>query len=254
MYHSVSDDEEPHCQPYFRLCTKRSIFRRHLEILKALGYRAISLGALMEEFSRAPTTDHQERLVVITFDDGFANNIDAAYPELANFGFTATVFLPTAYIGDERRHFLGRACLTWSEARDLLSAGFEIGSHTVNHPRLAEASPPTLVRELTDSKETIEDALGHRVIAFSHPYGFPSADRPYIRRYRDAVRSAGYECAVTTRIGCAQRTDSRFELPRLPANSADDEAFFRAKIVGDYDWLEILQSSYKCLKQAFSLR
>ena len=78
------------------------------------------------------------RAVVITFDDGFRDFYTAAFPVMQEHQFTATVFLPTAFIGEDRRSFKGAECLTWEEVRRLRRAGVQFGSHTVNHPRLVE--------------------------------------------------------------------------------------------------------------------
>ena len=76
------------------------------------------------------------RLAVITFDDGFRDFLTAAWPSLSEFGFTATVFLPTGSIAGQRATFQDRECLTWDEVRTLRREGITFGSHTVSHPSL----------------------------------------------------------------------------------------------------------------------
>ncbi len=75
--------------------------------------------------------------MVITFDDGFADFYTNAFPLLNRYGFSATVYLPTAYIGKSAREFKGVECLTWDQVRALDRAGVEFGSHTVSHPQLS---------------------------------------------------------------------------------------------------------------------
>jgi peptidoglycan/xylan/chitin deacetylase (PgdA/CDA1 family) len=248
MYHSVSEDPETGTPPYFRLAIPPALFRRHLGVLKEEGYEVTSLSAAANRL-RQPDTG-TARLAVITFDDGFQDFLLGAWPALRDFGFGATVFLPTAFIGDERRMFKNRACLTWREVEELHQSGIQFGSHTVHHPRLADLSEADLDRELGDSRRVLEERLCATVDDFAHPYAFPLADRDYAKRYDRAMRQAGYRQAVTTLIGRADAASDSLRLPRLPVNGADDPEFLRAKLRGAYDWLQVIQSAAKRLKRA----
>jgi len=87
-------------------------------------------------------------------------------------------------------------------------AGFEIGAHTVSHPRLTLLSDDQLEHEIVDSKHALEDIIGREVVSFSYPYG----DRD--ERVIEAVKAAGYKYAVSTRLGAAN-LDGVFEIPRV---------------------------------------
>src|SRR5437867_683972 len=82
-------------------------------------------------------------------------------PILHNYGFRATVFLPTACIADDRRSLNSRDCLTWREVRELHRLGVVFGSHTVTHRQLKVLTPETVEQEIRDSKVTLEHHLGH---------------------------------------------------------------------------------------------
>jgi peptidoglycan/xylan/chitin deacetylase (PgdA/CDA1 family) len=157
------------------------------------------------------------------------------------------MYLPTAFIGDEPIAFKGRECLTWGEVRELHQAGIEFGSHTVNHPELVKLAWPEIEAELRHSKSTIEQKLGAPVTSFAYPYAFPSAKQDFVRGFRDLLARAGYESSVTTGIGRAGITDDFLFLPRLPANSADDQSLFAAKLSGAYDWMALPQTITKKL-------
>ncbi|MGD1018614.1 MAG: polysaccharide deacetylase family protein [Verrucomicrobiia bacterium] len=249
MYHSISEGAESAVSPYYRTATRPSIFAQHMDLLRVEGYRVVSLQAGLTEFRSA--CGDREKTVVLTFDDGLRDFYTNAFPILQKHGQTASVFLPTAYIGDQPGHFKGQECMTWSEARELHEAGIEIGSHTVNHPRLYELGIDEIRAELANSKAVIEDRLGSAVVSFAYPYAFPGADRSFVRAFSDMVAQTGYRYCVTTALGCVKPGDDAHCLKRLPANSSDDAALFRAKLEGCYDWLGVPQRAFKSWKLRF---
>lgn len=244
MYHSISDDPEPERSDYYKTCTSPARFREHMQILKDERFTTTDLGSLL-----IPTDDSPPgRRVVITFDDGFEDFRTQAWPVLREYGFTATIFLPTNFIADERREFLEISCMTWSEVRDLKEQGVSFGSHTCSHPKLIELDHESLVAELAESRQVIQSQLGDSINTFAHPYAFPATDQGYVHRFRDAARDTGYKTCVTTAIGRFHRTDDPHTIKRLPVNNADDQDLFRAKILGHYDWLAKPQRLVKKLK------
>jgi peptidoglycan/xylan/chitin deacetylase (PgdA/CDA1 family) len=252
MYHSISDELEKNVSPYYRTATSPKLFAAHMELLRAQGYEVLCLGAGLEKFRRGNLTG--AKLVVITFDDGFQDFYTAALPVLRQNHFGASVFLPTAFIGEERRVFKNRACMTWDEVRESQKAGIEFGSHTVNHPKLYELDLPQIRTELNESKKIIESELGQPVRSFAYPYAFPSDDRTFVKVFVETLKETGYDCSVTTKIGLARKNDDAFTLKRLPVNSADDEALFLAKLAGTYDWLAWPQETFKTMKNLISGR
>jgi peptidoglycan/xylan/chitin deacetylase (PgdA/CDA1 family) len=246
MYHRVCDDPEPAVSPYYRVNTSPSVFRRHLRQLAQEGYRTIDLAEVAALLARGEPL--VPKAVAITFDDGFRDFHTEAFPALQEHRFTATVFLPTAFIQDERRSFKGAECLTWREARQLCQAGIQFGSHTVNHPRLADLDWQAIERELRDSKDRMEERLGKTVSAFAYPFAYPQNDRAFAGAFRSLLMRTGYTCCATTEIGRVKAGDDPFRLKRLPVNSLDDEDFFRAKLEGGYDWLALPQAAIKKLK------
>jgi peptidoglycan/xylan/chitin deacetylase (PgdA/CDA1 family) len=275
MYHSISDDPEPGVSPYYQVNTRPAVFRQHIQFLADHGYRTINLDQLISwlttggevsafqdfSFSAFP------KPVVLTFDDGFRDFYTEAFAVLQNHGFTATMFLPTAFIRDSRPvqgsrfdgsgfkvpcHFPFRnpRCefLTWPEIRELRQAGIHFGSHTVSHPKLVELDWPEIKSELSDSKSEIEQQLGELVTSFCYPFAFPQTDRSFAQKFRELLCETGYSSCVTTELGRVRRGADPFRLKRLPANSLDDLALFAAKLDGAYDWLAAPQSATKALK------
>ena len=176
-----------------------------MELLRTQGYEVLGLQAGLEKFRRGNSAG--EKIAVITFDDGFQDFYTAALPVLRQNNFGATVFLPTAFIGRERRDFKNRACMTWDEVRESQKAGIEFGSHTVNHPKLYELDLPQIRAELKESKATIENELGQPVRSFAYPYAFTSADRAFVKVFVETLEETGYDSGVTTKIGLSEKND-----------------------------------------------
>lgn len=248
MYHSIADESEPGVAPYYRTATRPETFARHMQALKSAGYRAVALNTAVQALRSGP----KEKLAVVTFDDGYQNFHTAAAPILQQHNFTASMFLPTAFIGNDRRSFKSRPCLTWSEVKLLQRAGMHFGSHTVTHPKLVELSWPQIRTELCDSKAEIENRLGVAADTFAYPFAFPETNKRFVSRLSEILSDAGYQCCATTRIGRAKPGDDLMQLKRLPANSCDDPQLFQAKLDGAYDWVAPLQAGVKKIKSVLS--
>jgi peptidoglycan/xylan/chitin deacetylase (PgdA/CDA1 family) len=247
MFHSISDDPENGVAPYFKTNTAPGVFRRQMRQLAREGYKTLDL---MEAVRLLSAGDRPpEKAFIITFDDGFRDFYLHAFPVLREEGFTATVFLPTAFISDHRRCFKDIECLTWSEVREMRAKGIGFGSHTVNHPKLVELPRSQVENELVESKVEIERHLDEFIEAFAFPYAFPQGDGAFARDLRDLLIQAGYACCVTTELGRVRIGDDPFRLKRLPVNSLDDEALLRAKMEGGYDWLGLPQHLMKRVKK-----
>jgi peptidoglycan/xylan/chitin deacetylase (PgdA/CDA1 family) len=184
--------------------------------------------------TKVPTTS---KPVVITFDDGFRDFHDLAFPILKKYGQTAIMHLPTAFIASNRRSFKGRECMTWNEVRELRKQGVHFGSHTVSHPKLYELSWKEIEAELAHSKENLERELGEEITGFGYPFAFPQQDQRFTDRLTQMLRQLGYRNCATTVVGRARPGDDPFCVKRLPVNGCDDTALFEAKMAGAYDWL-----------------
>lgn len=258
MYHSISEDPETDRSSYYKTCTSPQQFAEHIRWLGENGYRGVTLQDGLAWLDSQPSTLSPQP-VAITFDDGFHDFYTEAFPVLESHGFSATMYLPTAFIGEPRRRFgpstlnsqpsTHRPCLTWTEARELHRAGIEFGSHTVTHPKLMELDWRDIERELCDSKEEIENRLGCAVNSFAYPFAFPPADRDFVVRFSELLGKAGYQTNVTTRIGRVRSGDDPFRLKRLPVNQDDDQALLAAKLDGAYEWLGGFQSWSKKLRR-----
>jgi peptidoglycan/xylan/chitin deacetylase (PgdA/CDA1 family) len=235
MYHSITDEDESNAHAYYRTKTSPAMFAAQMKYLHESGYKTCSLAQAIHQLQKQ--TQAADKLVVVTFDDGYRDFYHHAFPVLNQYGFSATVFLPTAYIGENPVSFKGTDCLTWAEVRELNRHGIRFGSHTVTHPQLHELSVPKIQEEIVNSRKTIEEMLGCAVDSFAYPYAFPQTDTDFKKMLRDSLRLAGYQNGVCTIVGRANRKSEPLFMQRLPVNSCDDAALFSAKLAGAYDWI-----------------
>jgi peptidoglycan/xylan/chitin deacetylase (PgdA/CDA1 family) len=241
MYHSIQSDQ---AKPAWPWAVSMQQFREQLDFLLTERYSTPTMGELVS----APLEQWSGRTVVITFDDGYVDNL-AACEELQKRGKRASWFIVSGSIG-KSPHWPedgrpGGRLLNAAELRQMHAGGMEIGSHTVNHARMPELDDASLRRELTDSKAALEDAIGAPVSSFAYPYGAWDA------RCADAVRKARYAAACTTRTGWAMRDGDPYRLRRLTVFNNDSLSSFARKLcVGSHDvaWTDIARYALRRLR------
>ena len=186
------------------------------------------------------------RGVLLTFDDGFANNFTRALPLLERFGVPAVFFVtlqhveePSDWLPSVRRALAGIEPAWPEEVRQDLFDGMSveqlraaaahplitIGSHTLGHPRLTACDGEVLRRQVESSRQRLSELTGREVDLFAYPYG------DYDRRVAEAVRSAGYRAAFAEDARQAGLPD--FEIPRVGLYSAAS-SYLDLKLSGLY--------------------
>lgn len=233
-YHSV--------HPTQGFSMRVSVFEEQLRWLRAtcdvVPFRE-ALDALSKPNTRQPA-------VFLTFDDGYADNHEFVLPLLQKHQLPATVFLTAGLIdGDPGvlarfRAIRGEGVegLEWSQVRELLATGIEIGAHTYSHPNLTRLGTAEAASELRRSKELIEDRLGVRVDLLAYPFGKPR--RHFDHTTITLAREAGYTYAAAVLYRSVRPTDSPLAIPRFFTAGASVEEL-AAKIRGDWDHLGYLQ-------------
>ncbi|MEX1125917.1 MAG: polysaccharide deacetylase family protein, partial [Acidimicrobiia bacterium] len=169
-----------------------------------------------------------ERLVVLTFDDGYRDTYTTAFPLLHEDGLPFTLYLATDSIETGRP--LGppekAEPLSWDQIGMMLGSGLvTVGAHTHRHLDLRYLSVDEVEDELGTSDDLIETRLGVRPTHFAYPWGFwsPSADSAVSRRYASAA------------LGGSARPPNRPEphlLHRYPVQLSDGYRFFGARLRG----------------------
>ena len=177
-------------------------FEEQIKYLAKEGYNTITPSEMMNALEYG--TPLPEKPIMITFDDGYLDNYTNAYPILKKYGFTATIFLVTGFIGNDPRF------MNWEEIKEMKANGFVFGSHTVNHKSLTELSYVELKNELLLSAEEIEQQLGHQELFFAYPTG------TYTLNIAKIVESCGYRAAFTIKYGDIDEASNYFALERIP--------------------------------------
>jgi peptidoglycan/xylan/chitin deacetylase (PgdA/CDA1 family) len=204
----------------------------------------------LEQIPRAAGTPGRARpAVAITFDDGYLDNYEFAFPLLQSRGLPATFFVTAGLLEKDptvlmRKKTLRQSTfsevqpLEWAHVREMRAAGMEIGAHTYSHPNLAMLSRRRAWDELWRSKHIIEERLGEPVRTMAYPFGKPG--RHFTSETSTLVKEAGYEYACAVLWRAVRSSDSPFALPRLLATRATVEGL-REKVWGAWDVLGIWQ-------------
>ncbi|MDD3483740.1 polysaccharide deacetylase family protein [Azovibrio restrictus] len=193
-----------------------AIFRQQVEAMARSGWKSVTTQELEAFFRGQPLPD---KCVLITFDDGYLDNFVYAHPVLAEFGFTATLFIVSGWIGEgparqglqdcpdhrecKTRIAAGRAdevMLRWSEIEAMQAAGtFEFHSHTHSHTRWDKSLPAgaaraeALARDLEQTRQTLRTRLGHCSTHLCWPQGYFEPD------YLEIAQTLGFRHLYTTR-------------------------------------------------------
>jgi peptidoglycan/xylan/chitin deacetylase (PgdA/CDA1 family) len=154
------------------------------------------------------------RTLAITFDDGLRDFLTEAMPVLQRYGFAATLYVVTGYIGKTNGWSRtlgedGRPMLSWSELLAVSQLGIECGAHTHSHPQLDVLPPADAFAEIRRSKTTLEDHLGCMVRTFAYPHGYASGTT------RQLVRQAGFTSACRVRHALSSTEEDPFALSRI---------------------------------------
>lgn len=206
-------------------------FARQMELL------ATEADVVFADHKTAPANGRPQ--VAITFDDAFESVAEHAVPVLARLGLPATVFAPTSWLGRragwamESIHDQGERVMSATALASLQSPLLRIGSHSLDHVKMAELSPGEQARQARDSRHALEDLCGVAVEEFAFPYG--SLDRTALA----AVREAGYRQAYSVMPERVDPRSSALLRGRTAAEPSDGADLFRLKLRGAFAWMPL---------------
>lgn len=200
MYHRIDDMLIPGDKFSPGLTVTVAKFDTEMAYLQSHGYRTIGLaelyGALYENKPLPPKS------VVITFDDGYADNYLYAFPILKKYNQKATFFVVSNFFGASGYY------MTAEQIKEMSDSGMDIESHTETHSNLSQLPKEKLETELMGSRAKIEALTGKPVYFLAYPFG------RYSPLVEAETKAAGYLLAVTTRGGNMQSKNNPFGLFR----------------------------------------
>ena len=212
MYHSISNDD-----PNNTLMIPINMFKEQIEWLNTNGFTAMTMDELLEamETGRVP-----KRPVVITFDDGYADNYTNAFPILKDNNMKGTFFIITNVV-DKNSYYMSSDML-----KEMQEYGMVIENHTSNHVELNKLSREGALQEIKDAQSFLREVIGSKGEYLCYPVG----------RYNDITielaKELGIKAAVTTKGGISCNSDGKHELKRVRISPMNIENF--AEIFSEY--------------------
>ncbi|MBG9770764.1 polysaccharide deacetylase family protein [Bacillus vallismortis] len=207
MYHSISSGNS--------LRVPKEEFEAHMKWLHDNGYQTVTPkeAYLMLTQDKKPS----EKCVLITFDDGYTDNYEDAYPVLKKYGMKATIFMIGKSIGHQHH-------LTEDQMKEMAQNGVSIESHTIDHLELNGLSPEQQYSEMADSKKLFDNMFHQETSMISYPVG------RYNEETLKAAEETGYQMGVTTEPGAASRDQGMYALHRVRVSPGMSGASFGAYI------------------------
>ena len=236
-YHSIVPDQQHDAQ---QMTTPVSLFRRQMQCLADGGYRVEDAATAVRQLAAGTLPD--PKTVVLTFDDGFADNYRLAFPVLRDYRFPATIFLISSALKGEYAQLRNRwegEYLAWGQVHEMQASGLiQFGCHSATHRNLRGLSADILREEIVGAKRDLEGGLGRSVELFAYPFGsFGSWDTTS----RSAVEDAGFLGAFTAVAGFNTISEDRFLLRRTRVSWVDEVHEFARLLQGAYDWYALIQ-------------
>mgnify|MGYP001552335979 FL=1 len=233
IYHTIDNYDEPRpagvdCPP--------TLFADHMNWLHK-NCRVIPLQELTEEYltkGKTPPSD----AAALTFDDGYLDNFEKAYPVLRDLKLPATIFCVTKYLnstwpaddwGGIKKPMLGT-----DELKEMAASGISFGSHGHSHVELTTLSKEDVLAEMKTSRDKLEKLTGQTPLYISYPFGSFNDD------VMTVAEEAGYKAGFTVWT----KEPSHYSLNRLPIHRKDEGLRFQLK-VKHYEWVKPILASFR---------
>jgi peptidoglycan/xylan/chitin deacetylase (PgdA/CDA1 family) len=228
MYHSISD--MPRGTIMRSLHVRPNRFNFQMRLLKIFGYRGVS----MTELKPYLTGEKSGKVIGLTFDDGYKNNLVNALPILKKLGFSATIYIVSNNIGsrnnwDIKKGIQENKTMDKNEIKEWIRCGMEIGAHTQNHTDLLTCNNTVALNEIVNSKVDLENIFNTKIDHFCYPYG------SFSEKIISIVRNAGFETATSTIRGRSSINDNLLALPRVKITHHTLPHLFLLKLFSSYE-------------------
>jgi len=211
-YHQINDTAEN------ALTVKVEQFDQQMQYLADNGYHAITPAEMIDCWEKGEQLP--DKPVIITFDDGYIDNYDNAFPILKKYNLKATIFLISDYVGRYPNY------VTWDKAKEMQDSGLiDLESHTLSHVELTKTdSQEETMKQLRGSSDALLYHLKKPAYFIAYPCG------SYDETVEQLTKEAGYRAAFTVNYGLASPDEQRFILDRIPIFGCNDHTFMRFKL------------------------
>ncbi|MFH1282074.1 MAG: polysaccharide deacetylase family protein [bacterium] len=212
MYHKIG--VPPENSKLKKLWVTSENFRKQMSYLKKHKYEVVAFKTLQSKIENSEKIN--PKTVIITFDDGYKNNMELGLPILKEFNFPSVIFLVVNAIGNDNFWHDPEtesriSMLNEDDISKISPAEVEFGAHTLNHKNLEKLQLDQVEKEIIESKEVLENKLKIEISAFAYPYGSGA----FVKGIQDVVRKAGFKAAVSIKQGKADLNDNPFCLKRI---------------------------------------
>ena len=240
MYHRVINNSEN--EGIYGTYIYENIFRQHMQYLKDNNFDVITFEDL-NKIGWRNRFQRNKKYIMITFDDGYVDNYNLAFPILKEFGFKATIFLmgESTYnewdvnAGGEKKFELMDKFMI----KEMQDYGIEFGAHTFNHPKLNKLSEEEIRHQIVDVKKPLEEKIEKEIITFAYPYGILN---DYAKKM---AREAGYTFTVSTDSGSVCLSDDLYQIRRIAIFPNTNLFSFKRKVAGNYNFKKIKREKKK---------
>ncbi len=236
MYHRVIKDESEKGVHGTYVTVEQ--FEEQMKYLKKKGYETVTFKDLLNNRYKQ-RFDKDKKWLMLTFDDGYKDNYENAFPILKKYQFKGIIYVLDGIEynkwdvdnpGNPEKRF---TLMNQDELLEMQNYGIEFGGHTSTHPRLAELSTEQVKSEIINSKSNIEKIIGKELLSFAYPYGSLNEE---VKRI---PQEAGYKFAVATDSGSIVFSDDLFEIRRIGIFPTNNLFNFKRKVSGKYNFIKV---------------
>lgn len=236
MYHRVIKDESEKGVHGTYVTVEQ--FEEQMKYLKKKGYETVTFKDLLNNRYKQ-RFDKDKKWIMLTFDDGYKDNYENAFPILKKYQFKGIIYVLDGIEynkwdvdnpGNPEKRF---TLMNQEELLEMQNYGIEFGGHTSTHPRLAELSTEQAKSEIINSKSNIEKIIGKELLSFAYPYGSLNEE---VKRI---PQEAGYKFAVATDSGSIVFSDDLFEIRRIGIFPTNNLFNFKRKVSGKYNFIKV---------------
>jgi len=161
LYHQIAESKTNS-----RYYTSPEKFDAEMKLLYNWGYSTITLEQMVKAIEEG--ADLPSQPVLLTFDDGDLNVYTTALPIMQKYGFTGVLYVVANYVG-------APGYMDIDQLKEMIAAGWEVGSHSMNHLDLSTLEGKRQRYEIVESREILEAELGVPVLSFAYPYGLSNS-------------------------------------------------------------------------------